>query len=99
VPSRTRRWLGARGARSADITFLRTSAGVIGGSGRRFSYSQCAYGIAVGRNELVVAVAPLHRRSGRWSGELLRYTDARALTTLLDRFNAVLRCDGSVRLR
>lgn len=99
VPSRTRRWLGARGAHSADITFMRTSAGQIGGSGRTFSYSQCAYGIAVGKNELVVAIAPLHRRSERWSGELLRYTDARTLTTLLDRFNAVLGRDGSIRLR
>lgn len=95
VPAPTRRWIASRNARAADVTFMKSGFGVIGGS-KRFTVSQCAFGVAVGSKEIVVAVAPLTPGSDPWRGELLHYRSAKTVSGLVIRFTAVVRTDGSI---
>jgi hypothetical protein len=77
---------------------MRFGVQVIGGS-KRFFVSQCAFGVAAGPREIVVAVAPLTPGSDPWRGELLRYSEAKTLDRLVSRFNAAVGVDGSIRTR
>jgi hypothetical protein len=97
APAATRQWLASRHARAADVTLMRTGVQVIGTS-KKLSFSQCAFGVAVGRRLLLVAVAPLTRTAGTWHGELLRYRTQETLTRLVARFNALVVARGSLRL-
>jgi len=97
LPRATRRWLARSGSHKANVTVW-TSGGQVIGSGKGFVHSQCAYGIAVGPRQLVIAAAPTQGVQEPWGGEVLTYTRASTLKPLVARFNAVVLSDGAIRL-
>jgi hypothetical protein len=97
VSQQTRRWISSRGARQADVTVMTSYAQAVGSS-KRYSISQCAFGIAIRRTALIAAVAPLPHSHSVWRGELLRYRTPATLQRLTQGFNARVTRTGLLRL-
>jgi hypothetical protein len=68
-----------------------------------YVYWECAFAIAVGPRQIVLALAPFGpssrwAASSRWSGGLLRYRAKATVSRLAKRFNASVNRAGTLRL-
>ena len=97
APAAARRSAAKAGPHPADITVMKTYGQVIG-AGTHIHSFQCAYGIALGQRELLLAVAPLLGTKGPWRGQILTFPRPSRLNELRPRFNAVLGATGNLKL-
>jgi hypothetical protein len=95
APAATKKWIASR-AHAADVTRLQTAQQAPGATST-FVISQCAYGIAVGKEQILLVAAPVAGTSDPWRGSVMRYRSVRTVTQFRKRFNAVVRPNGSLK--
>lgn len=95
APRATTQWIAAKEPSRAVVTIYEEGVQTIGDNAPPRVYTQCAFGVAISSTELVLAIAPPPNEP--WRGALLRSSSPSELADLVERFNATVSSDGTLR--